>query len=191
MSKTKAQQILKQLPTTQSPDVLEKLQEAFKDKEGNIDLDLLLFYVSWLKHGMVAQYAYKELHPEVTDASAAVLGSRELSKVNRELVMSAYKLDLARYFAQLDEGLAANKLISARVIHKKDSPTSQADGESPATSRTDDFIEVPDHYARKPYHDKLGKLLGIESEKGPTVAVQVNNYTPEQMKDDELNAIIT
>lgn len=44
------------------------------------------------------------------------------------------------------EWLEAQKQIGARVIVRKGSPTSQADGELPlANSQTDDFIEVPDY----------------------------------------------
>lgn len=190
MSKQKSKELLAQLPP-QSTVAIEKLQEAFTDEKGKIDLDLMLFYVSWIKNGMNGGKAYKEIHPDVTDHSARVLGSRELSKVNRELVMSAYGLDADMYFNQLKEGLQANKQIAAVVINKKGSPTSQANGETPANSMTKDFVEVPDHYARKPYHDKLGKLLGIESDKGTSIAVQVNNITPDKLSDDQLDAYVS
>ena len=108
------------------------------------DTDLLLFYLSWLKNGLNATKAYKELHPEVTDGSAEVLGSRALGKVSKETVLQAYNLDLQKYFSQLKEGLDATKW-------------NDFTGEREA-----------DHKTRKDYHDKLGRLLGVEQGSGNT-----------------------
>ncbi len=159
--------------------------DALKEALGN-DLDLVLFYLTWLKNGMNATKAYLELHPNVDEHSARVLGSRSLAKVNKEALLEAYGLDYQRYFKQLDEGLNAMKQLGARIIVKKDSPTSQAQGEElpAANGQTTDFIEVPDHFARKPYHDKLGKLLGIESN---APAVQNNIFT---LTDDQYQRIV-
>lgn len=122
--------------------------EALKEALGN-DLDLVLFYLSWLKNGMNATKAYLELHPDCTEASSAVLGHRQLRKVNKDLVMEAYGLDYNLYFKQLYEGAQAQKW--------------------------NDFTgeREPDHNTRRPYHDKLGKLLGIESDK-VGIAIQNN-----------------
>ena len=114
------------------------LKELEKIFDGN--LDLTLFYLSWIKNGLNAGKAYKELHPKVGDHSAETLGSRMLSKVEIPMVMKAYGLDRNLYFNQLLEGVQATKY-------------NDFNGEREA-----------DHRVRKDYHDKLGKLLGIETE---------------------------
>lgn len=127
---------------------IEKLQEAFSKEDGKSDLDLFLFYVTWVKNELNASKAYKEIHPSVSDHSSRVLGSRELAKVNKELVMQAYGLDLQTYYKQLKDGLNAKK-------------RDQFTGEM-----------YDDHQVRKPYHDKLGKQLGVETD--TPVNIQVN-----------------
>lgn len=118
-----------------SPD-FKQLEKAF-----NGDLDLALFFLSWVKNGRNATQAYIELNPKVDRNSAQVLGSRQLAKIDRQAVMKSYGLDTERYFTQLDEGLKALK--------------------SDMIGQT-----FPDHKTRAIYHDKLGKLLGIENDKG-------------------------
>lgn len=130
---------------TLSSDELARLETIFAD-----DLDLLLFYVTWLKHGLNAGKAYQELHPEVTYGSARTLGSKLLTKIDKHVLMEAYGLDLQRYMQQLTDGLAATK---------RDQFTGELQD---------------DHATRKPYHDKLGKLLGLETDALPPVAIQIN-----------------
>lgn len=110
---------------------LEKLFEG--------DLDLVLFFVSWIKNGRNATEAYHELNPKVSRLSAQVLGSRQLAKIDRIAIMKSYGLGLEEYFSQLQEGLEATKW-------------NDFTGEREA-----------DHNTRKNYHDKLGKLLGLET----------------------------
>lgn len=125
----------------------DKIDELVKVFDGN--LDLMLFYVTWIKNGLDAKAAYKELHPEVTDGSAKTLGSRLLTKVDRHAVMEAYGLDQQIYFKQLKEALGATKW--------------------------NDFTgeREPDHKTREAYHTKLGKILGIESDKGPSIEAKI------------------
>lgn len=123
-----------------------KLQDVFGE-----DLDLFLFYLTWIKNGLNASKAYKELHPKVDDHSSRVLGSRNLAKVNKALIMEAYGLDHQIYFDQLKEALGATKW-------------NDFTGEREA-----------DHKTRKDYHDKLGKLLGIEIDKVDTPQVNILN----------------
>lgn len=123
---------------------IKDLEKAF---DGN--LDLVLFFVSWIKHERNATEAYLELNPSVDRTSAQVLGSRQLAKIDRGAVMKSYDLGLEEYFQQLKDGLKAIK--------------------SDATGQT-----YPDHKTRALYHDKLGKLLGIETDNPPNVAIQVN-----------------
>lgn len=62
---------------------------------------------------------------------------------------------------KLQEGLDSNKQLAARVIFKKQAPTSQSAGELPlANSTTDDFIEVPDMPTRHKYLETAFKLKG-------------------------------
>lgn len=134
---------------------IKALEKAFG---GNTDL--LLFYVSWLKNGQKAGKAYKELHPEVTEFSANELGSRMLKKVDKEAIANAYGLNIEKYFEQLKSGLGAMK-------------RDQFSGEM-----------SEDHRVRKEYHDKLGKLLGIEAIElsKTTVNLQINNI---QVSDEQ------
>ena len=116
----------------------DKLKDLVKLFDNNIDL--ALFYVTWIKNGLNASKAYKELHPDVDDHSSRVLGSRQLAKVNKAAILEAYGLDQQLYFNQLKEALGATKW--------------------------NDFTgeREPDHKTRQAYHDKLGRLLGIESD---------------------------
>ena len=60
-----------------------------------------------------------------------------------------------------EEGLRANKQLAARVVFKKDAPTSQSAHElPPANSTTDDFIEVPDYAVRHKYYETALKVKG-------------------------------
>jgi hypothetical protein len=115
-----------------------KFKDLIKIFDGNIDL--ALFYVTWIKCGLNASKAYKELHPDIDDASSYVLGSRMLRKVNKSAIMEAYGLDYQLYFKQLEEGIKADK-------------RDQFSGEM-----------SPDHKTRREYHKTLGTLLGIETD---------------------------
>lgn len=132
----------------------DKIDELVKVFDGN--LDLMLFYVTWVKNGLNASKAYKELHPEVDDHSARTLGSRQLAKVDKHEVMRAYGLDKELYFKQLKEGAQATKW--------------------------NDFTgdREADHKTRRQYHEVLGKLLGIETDQPD---VQINNMKLEIVQD--------
>ncbi len=131
-------------------DITTNIDELLKDFDG--DVDLLLFFATWMKNNRNATKAYQELHPNVTYGSAEVLGSRMLSKVRKSTLLAAYGLDDVAYITQLKEGLAAQKV-------------NEFDG-----------TLFPDHIARKPYHDKLGKILGFEKDKAFIEVNQQNNY---------------
>ena len=122
-------------------------QELF-DKEFNtsrLDIDELakgdkempLFLDEWLKNGLNASAAYKTLHPNVSDASARVLGSKKLTKINISAILAGYDLGFDDYMVGLKEGLAATKL-------------NEQTGE-----------KLPDYRTRLEYHRILGKLLGF------------------------------
>lgn len=132
-----------------STDVLDVLKDSFKDEKGRVDIELFQFYCMWVHKGFNASHAYKELHPDATDGSCRVLGSRWLARVNRELILEAYNLGPTRYFTQLDEGLNAKKQSITGELH-------------------------PDHKTRRDYHKALGEVLGIEGRATNPVNVQVN-----------------
>jgi hypothetical protein len=134
-----------------------KITPNIKDLEKAFDgnLDLMLFYLTWVKCGLNASKAYKELHPSVDDHSSRVLGSRWLARVNKQEIMQAYGLDHEKYFDQLLRGVEATK-------------RDQFSGEM-----------YPDHKTRKDYHDKLGKLLGIEAD------------IPTQMQQTNIEVVLT
>lgn len=134
----------------------DRVNQLIKIFDGNIDL--ALFYVTWMKHGLNATRAYMELHPSVDEHSASVLGSRQLGKVSKTAILEAYGLDHQTYFKQLREGIEATKW-------------NDFTGEREA-----------DHKTRKDYHDKLGKLLGIESDRP---MVQINDMKLEIVQDAE------
>ena len=114
------------------------------------DLDLVLFFLKWLELGQNATKAYQALHPKIDYASANVLGSRMLRKVSLESVLETYGIGLESYLKQLKGGLEATKW-------------NDFTGEREA-----------DHRVRKDYHDKQGKLLGVEGD-SPLILQQFNN----------------
>lgn len=120
---------------------LPELEEVLGTKER------VLFFVTWLKNGRNATKTYKELNPHVTDLSAQVGGSRMLSSIDIKVVASAYGLDTNKYFEVLRSAMDADKWNDFTGEREKDYKTI------------------------KPYHDKLGKLLGIEQD---TPQAQVN-----------------
>jgi hypothetical protein len=125
-----------------------KIKELEKALGG--DLDLVLFFVSWIKNGRNATEAYLELNPKVERVSAQVLGSKQLAKIDVKAIMKCYDLGIEEYFGQLKDGLSATKW--------------------------NDFTgeKEPDHKTREGYHSKLGKLLGLEKDGSNQVNVQVN-----------------
>ncbi len=126
------------LPANIDPPAGVDIKELEKAFDG--DLDLFLFFVTWLKNGMDGTKAYLELHPNVTPHSARVLGSRWLARVSRDVVMSAYGLGTEKYLQQLQDGLEATKW-------------NDFTGEREA-----------DHKTRREYHKVLGQILGIEKD---------------------------
>jgi len=113
------------------------------------DLDLVLFFLTWIKNGKNASKAYLELHPDVDPHSARVLGSRQLAKVSIQSILEVYGVGLDEYVNQLREGHSATKW--------------------------NDFTgdREPDHKTRESYNKRLGMLLGVERPDSQ-VNVQVN-----------------
>lgn len=155
-------------------DTLTQLEESFGDNH-----DLFLFYVSWLKNGLNATKAYLELHPKVTDDSARVMAHRFMSRIDKQLILAAYSLDIDAYMQQLKEGLHAMRPIPADILVNEN-------GEVIRTDRRG-IIEVPDHLTRRYYHDKLGRLLQYEGK------IEINQYNQNNyfdLKDEQISTVI-
>lgn len=134
---------------------IKALEKAFQG-----DLDLVLFFLTWVKNGRNATEAYSELNPNVDRASAQVLGSRQLAKIDRGAVMESYGLGVEKYMEQLKEGLTAMRSDITGTLY-------------------------PDHKARDTYHKRLGELLGIE--KGGMAPIENNYYG---LTDEQLDQLI-
>lgn len=120
------------------------------------DPELAVFMCEWLKNGNNATKAYKSLHPTVAYESAMVLGSRQLRKVKIADLLAIYEIDLTTYMQQMKAGLQA-------VAYR---------GEK----------QVPDHKARRAYHEALGKLIGIEG-KESSVNIQNNQFNVDTLSE--------
>jgi hypothetical protein len=138
---------------------IKALEKAFDG-----DLDLVLFFLAWIKNGRNASKAYKELNPSVDPASARVLGSRQLAKVNIKAIMETYGVGIEEYFKQLSEGHQAMKW--------------------------NDFTgeREPDHKVRGDYSKRIGMLLGIEKGGQETSPLTQNNYY--NLTDEQLDQLI-
>lgn len=139
------------------------------------DPDVAMFFLSWLKNGKNSKKAYLELHPDVTESSAGVLGCRMLNKVNVSAILESYGIGVDTYLQQLKAGIEANQNV---VI---------GSGEDAI------FESVPDHRTRRHYHKALGEMLKLE---GAAPVVQVNNQNNlqqnniESLADEDLDLLI-
>lgn len=174
-NKTIQRRALSLMPTKKEIVSAEFVDILMKVFEG--DEKLVSFYMSWVKHEGNSTKAYKELHPNVSDQVASVLGARRLVKVREKgginMLMCDFGLGMDIYLKKIKDGLNAvdTEYLNFRVKKEK--------GKEFQTIY--EKIETPNHAVQKSYHDKLGKLLGIEGkEEGPTVAVQVNNLISEK-----------
>jgi hypothetical protein len=138
---------------------IKALEKAF-----NGDLDLVLFFLSWIKNGKNGVKAYQELHPGTDYGSAATLASRLLKKVDIAAILEVYGAGLESYFNQLSEGQKAMKW--------------------------NDFTGeiVPDHKVRGDYNKRIGMLLGIEKGGQETPPLTQNNYY--NLTDEQLDQLI-
>jgi len=113
--------------------------------------------------------------------SARAIASQNYAKLSLVPLMEEKGITDDRLLQVLDEGLAANKTVSARVITKK--------GElAEADESTDDFIDVPDHDVRHKFLKTALELKGHINDRGNT-NVQVNLTTNNlNISPDELEA---
>ena len=138
----------KKKPVEESRSIAEQVLDAglILDACGN-DEEVAQFYLVWLQNGRNATKACLAIHPEYkNEQTAAVVGSRLLSRVNKSEIAKAYGVSYDAYFKQLRDGMNAMK------------------GKG-----------KPDHKVRRAYHEAAGKILGIEEKNsGGNTAVQVN-----------------
>lgn len=120
------------------------------------DEGTLLFLAEWLKNGRNATKAYLQLHPEVSYASARVLASRQLTKVNISDVFAAYGLGIEEYIKQLKAGLKAT-ITRTEVV-----------GRDEKGRLILKYFKEPDHKTIRLYHQALGEALGIEGKRQET-----------------------
>lgn len=144
--------------------------------------DLTLKQRKWLKvyldtgnatEAAMQSYDIDPKDPEARN-KAGVIGYENIRKLNYEDFLEQAGITDKLLQQKIMEGLEATKVISARVIVSKDKPTSQANGElPPATSQTDDFIDVPDFMARHKYLETALKLKQRLVDK-PQMLQQIN-----------------
>lgn len=147
------------------------------EKTFNGDLDLVLFFLAWIKNGRNASKAYLELNPHVDPHSARVLGSKQLAKINIHSILEIYDLGYEDYFKQLREGLQANRKRAEIVDRDSKGQPIYA------------YFDEPDHKVRNDYHKRLGELLGLE--KGGSAFAP--NYTENNyynLTDEQLDQLI-
>lgn len=110
--------------------------------------------------------------------SASIIGSENLAKLGDVVryIMNRKGLDVEKLVDTVNGAMEANKVISAQAIVKRENPTSQADGElPPADSKTNDFIEVPDHPTRLKAVEIAERWLGFKNGDDGGTKIQ-NNY---------------
>jgi len=176
--KTKA--VVPVVPSTPSMDA--KTTEELKAVLGLEDRELI-FFLKWLECGMNATKAYKALNPNVSDASARVIGSRWLARVNTPLVLDALGIGAERYLGMYDEALGAtsSESVPYQVKNKK--------GEMVTKYKR---VATPNWDVRERFHKRLGQILKFEAT--PGTAVQINNQNNQQnvssLPDEELDAVL-
>ena len=151
------------------------------------DKELVLFFLAWLKHNRNATKAYKELHPDCTEKSCGVLGSRMLGKVSIPVILDSYGLGMDTYFEKLKDGLNAVNIELVKVVTEKKDKKGKKKKEIKYEK-----VETPNYSVQSQYHERLGKILGVEGN-NTNVAVQVNTNTNiiDNISDDELEDLIS
>lgn len=127
-------------------------------------VDLTLKQRKWIKAYIETGNA-TEAAAQVYDCkdrdSANAIGSENLAKLSFGDLMEQAGLTDKILNDKLQEGLNATKQLGARIVIKKNSPTSQANGEMlDANAQTDDFIEVEDYPTRHKYLETALKIKG-------------------------------
>ena len=121
------------------------------------------FLLKYFEYGNGTKAAL-EVYDTNDPGAASVIASENLAKLKNpiRIMMEKRGLDMNRLLDVLDEGLSANRVVSAVIVGKE------------ANEKTNDFIEVPDHAVRHKYLETAGKWLDIVPEKDTINAIQVN-----------------
>lgn len=126
-----------------SADQIKELAECFDN-----NVELALFFTHWISNGHNATEAYMQVYPKTSSREVAqVMGSRWLSRIDMPVALGIYNLGMDRYLKKIDEGLDAKQ---DKVMTTKSGNTIDMSG--------------PDWQVRQYFHEKLGKLLGVEIE---------------------------
>jgi len=150
-------------------------KEPKKEKKVKLTLKQAKFLKLYFETGNATRSAL-EVYDTDDYGVAGNIASENLKKLQAPIktLMEAKGLSVGRLMEVLDDGLKANRTLSAKVIYQG------KQGE--ATTKTDDFIEVPDHAVRHKFLDTASKWLGID--KAQTL-IQQNiqvNLTDEQLE---------
>jgi hypothetical protein len=148
-----------------SPEINQDSVDQIKSKQ---------FFETWVKYAGNSSKAYKRLHPNVSNASARVLGARQLAKVNIKDLLASIGLTHERYLEKLAEGINAEKVTSVKYWDATKHEGKYFYGE----------VTVPDHVARVKYLKILGRLLGVE--RGPEgTSVNIVNAVQNNLKQSD------
>jgi hypothetical protein len=104
-----------------------------------------------------------------TKSAELILGNLRFKSAMVQ-AMEAKGIDDARLAEKLDEGLEANKVISAMVV------APNGEGMADASGVTKDFIEVPDYLARHKYLETALELRGDFPNKKVDVDLTVESH---------------
>lgn len=161
----------KDKPTTEKAIVVKELKLTIKQRK---------WVKEYLKTGNASKAAWK-VYDCKNMVVAGNIGAENLQKLQDpvKLLMEAKGLDMGKLLGVLDEGLKADKVISAQVINKRGT------GMKDAHSITKDFIDVPDHAVRHKYLETAAKWLRVTPENTAQTNVQVNfNAYAKKQKDE-------
>ncbi len=142
------------------------------------------FLKLYLKNGNATEAAMQVY--DVKDRHTAnVMGSQNLVKLGISEILHNAGITDEKLAQVMSDGLDANRVISARiVITKSDDPTV---ADQRANTKTDDFIEIPDHAIRHKFMETAYKLKGQLSTNQPPIVDNRKMYIllPPEKKDNE------
>jgi len=146
----------------------------------NGDRELAWFISEWISNGRNATKAYKIIRPHVTYDSARALGCMMLARLNMVSIMAYYDVGIQDYLNQLRDGMNADTVKILRKYDKEGNVIAEID------------MSQPDHKTRRPYHEAVGKLLGIEKDRQQAPPVIQFNFTqlqPTIIKDRQARGL--
>jgi phage terminase small subunit len=144
--------------------IVEKKEKSLDMREEKVVRNLL---AGMSKKDALMSAGYAKSTAE--DRAADVIGKPRIQK-RIEQLMDERGLDDGTFLTTLQEGLEANKVISAMVIAK------DGEGMKDANSMTKDFFEVPDYDARHKYLVTGLKLKGHLKESKSDVNLLIETH---------------